>query len=73
MGVILSIFAIINIIMFYRQLAKLIQRRYSDAVQFQKIKKYLSKFEKIHAALEDIDQFKPIIEEIKTFMDENYD
>ena len=31
-GVLLSIFIIINIIMFYRKLAELIQRRYCDAL-----------------------------------------
>lgn len=36
-GTLLGVFLFINIIMFYRKLAELIQRRYSDALQFQKI------------------------------------
>jgi len=33
----------------------------------------LEKFEKIYSALEDIDQFKPILDEIKVYMEINFE
>jgi hypothetical protein len=36
------------------------------------VQKYLEKFEKIYSALEDIEQFKPILDEIKEYMEINF-
>lgn len=59
---------VFNLINFYGHLARLISRRYTDAVLWRKLEKYLEKFKKIHSALVEIEQFKPIIEEINSFL-----
>lgn len=76
--VIFGIFSFCNLINFYKNLASLVKRRYTDAVLWRKVEKYLEKFRKIHSALLDIEQFKPIIEEINQFLikdltDSSYD
>lgn len=70
---IFAIFSLFNIVNFYAQIAHLIKRRYTDAVEWRKLEKYLLKFKKIHTALADIDQFQPIKEEIDTFLEMKVD
>ena len=53
--VIVGIFSICNLVNFYKNLAKLVKRRYSDTMLWRKVEKYLEKFRKIHDALADID------------------
>ena len=65
---IFGIFSFCNLVNFYKNLAGLVRRRYTDAVLWRKVEKYLDKFRKIHSALVDIEQFKPIIEEINHFL-----
>ena len=36
-GVVFGIFTLINLLIFYKRLVELIQRRYKDAVQWQKV------------------------------------
>ena len=58
----------LNYLSFYKNLAKLIQRRYFNAIEWQAIVRYRSKFETIQKALEGIEQFKPILLEIEKFL-----
>jgi hypothetical protein len=62
----------INTISFYKNLAKMVQRRYFNAIEWQAIIRYRQKFETIQKALDGIDQFKPILEEIDKFLHINY-
>lgn len=65
---IFGLFSFFNLINFYKNLAGLVRRRYTDALLWRQVEKYLEKFRKIHSALVDIEQFKPIIEEINQFL-----
>lgn len=70
--IILGIFGFLNTVQFYKSLAQLIQRRYFHAIEWQAILKYRMKFETIQKALEGIDQFKPILDEIDKFLTIDY-
>ena len=70
--IIMTIISFLNTIQFYKSLAQLIQRRYFHAIEYQAILKYRLKFETIQKALEGIDQFKPILEEIDKFLSVEY-
>ena len=63
-----TILGMVNTVMFYTNLAKLIQRKYFHAIEWQSIQKNRRKFETIQKALDGIDQFKPILEEINKFL-----
>lgn len=52
---IFGIFSFFNLVNFYKNLAALIRRRYTDAVLLRKVEKYLGKFRKIHSALDEIE------------------
>lgn len=52
---IFGIFSFFNLVNFYQNLAALVRRRYTDAVLWRKVEKYLEKFRKIHSALVDIE------------------
>jgi ribulose bisphosphate carboxylase small subunit len=63
-----SMLNFLNTVQFYKNLAQLIQRRYFHAIEWQQILKYRTKFETIYKALDGIEQFKPILEEINKFL-----
>lgn len=53
--VLFGIFSFFNIVNFYTNLASLVRRRYTDAVLWRKVERYMEKFRKIHSALVDIE------------------
>lgn len=65
---VLALVYFLNAFFFYKQLTALIKRRYKDSVEWEQVRKYLEKFQKIHRALQDIEQFKPILIEISKFL-----
>ena len=58
---------------FFVQLGEFIKRKYKDADEWKKIQKYLTKFRKIHTAMQPLEQFKEILVEIDKFLKEDYE
>lgn len=56
-AIFVGLLSCLNMFQFYGHISRLIQRRYSDAKEWNKVQDYLKKFKKIHSALEGFDQF----------------